>query len=76
MSVMYHVVVKDWDNFGSIWDDFYCPECLEPYVFQHHWLEVICCVEITPKYLSRLYPPLVNEPTCRICGEIYRHLAD
>jgi hypothetical protein len=34
-------------------------------------LEVLRRSITTPKYLSRLYPQIVNEPVCRDCGSMF-----
>ena len=36
------------------------------------WLVFLKHVRVTPQYLSRLYPPLVNEPVCADCGILFR----
>lgn len=73
MSVLLHAVIKDWDNSGLVYDDFYCPECLESRVLICDFKEILRLAITTPKYLSRLYPPLVNEPVCAVCGARFRH---
>jgi hypothetical protein len=34
-------------------------------------LEVLRRSITTSQYLMRIYPPLVNEPTCRECGSMF-----
>jgi len=63
-----HVVIKDHDNFGFVYDEFYCPDCLKDWVMKFEEKEILRRKITTPKYLSRLYPPLVNEPHCDRCG--------
>lgn len=71
MGALIHVVFKDPENSGYVWDDFYCPECLEKKLAESTWLEVLRRAKVTPKYLSRLYPPLVNEPWCHECHTVF-----
>lgn len=68
MADLYHVVVRDHENSGYVWDEFYCPTCLENWIVKFDSLEILRQTMATPQYLSRLYPPLVNEPQCRECG--------
>lgn len=72
MSNLVHVVIKDHENSGYVWDDFYCPSCLYRWVIRHDNLKILRQATVTPQYLSRLYPPLVNEPACRECGKLFR----
>jgi hypothetical protein len=72
MSNLVHVVIKDHENSGYVWDDFYCLACLDRRVIQHDNLEILRQAIATPQHLSRLYPPLVNEPVCRECGLVFR----
>jgi len=72
VSNLVHVVIKDHENSGYVWDEFYCPTCLDRWVIQHDNLEILRQATATPQYLSRLYPPLVNEPVCRECGVLFR----
>jgi hypothetical protein len=30
MADLYHVVIKDHDNSGYVWDVFFCLDCLNP----------------------------------------------
>ena len=60
MSVLLHAVIKDWDNSGLVYDDFYCPGCLESWVLSFDFKEILRLAKTTPQYLSRLYPPLVR----------------
>ena len=71
MSNLVHVVIKDHENSGYVWDDFYCPACLENWVMKFDNLEILRQATVTPQYLSRLYPPLVNEPECRRCRVLF-----
>ena len=70
MSVLLHLTVKDPENSGHVWNDFYCPDCLERMLASSR-LEVIRQEKVTPQHLSRLYPPLVNEPVCDECGSVF-----
>jgi hypothetical protein len=71
MSVLLHVVIKDHQNSGYSWDEFYCPECLDRMLNSCAGLEILNRSSITPQYLSRLYPPLVNEPVCVECDLVF-----
>ena len=71
MTDLYHVVLKDHDNSGHVWDDFFCPGCLNVFASRFDHLEIIRQSRASPQYLSRLYPPLVSEPYCRECGAIF-----
>ena len=71
MKVLLHVVIKDHENSGYVWDEFYCPECLSWMVKANKCLEVLRQTMVTPRYLSGLYPQLVNEPVCDKCGLIF-----
>jgi len=71
MSVLLHVVRKDHENSGYVWDEFYCPECLEKWIATTTSLEILRQVITTPQYLFGLYPQLVNEPVCDKCGLIF-----
>ena len=73
MADLYHVVLKDHENSGYVWDEFFCPICLEKWVTKSDHLEILCQTIASPQYLSRVYPPLVNEPYCRECGVIFTH---
>ena len=73
MTVLFHVVLKDHENSGFVWDDFYCPACLEERVAHAEHLEVLQKHLTTPKHLSRLFPPIVNEPVCAGCGLVFNH---
>ena len=72
MSTLFHVVVKDHENSGFVYDEFYCQECLDAWVIRFEFKEILRRSIVTPKYLSRLYPQLINEPTCRECGLLFR----
>ena len=72
MKVLLHVVIKDHENSGYVWDEFYCPDCLEKWMMTTTSLEILRRVITTPQYLSCLYPQLVNEPVCDKCGLIFR----
>lgn len=76
MTVLYHVVVKYYDNSGFVWDDFFCWECLRKHVWNAEHLWVLRCERGTPQYLSRIFPQLVNEPTCCLCGLMSNHWSD
>jgi len=71
MTGLYHVVLKDHENSGYVWDDFFCPDCLEIRVSQTKHLEVLLQTIATPEYLSHLYPPLINEPHCCNCFRMF-----
>ena len=71
MSELLHVVIKDHENSGYVWDDFFCPECLGRLLKACNWLEILKRSGLTPQYLSRLYPPLVNEPVCVECDLVF-----
>ena len=47
MSVLLHVVIKDNENSGYVWDEFYCPDCLEKWIATTSSLEILRQV-ITP----------------------------
>ena len=67
-----NVVIKDHDNSGFVYDEFYCLECLKDWVLKFDCLEILRREKVTPQHLSRLYPPLVNEPHCDRCGLMFR----
>ena len=71
MSELLHVVIKDHENSGYVWDDFFCPECLGRLLRACNWLEILRRSRTTPQYLSRLYPQIVNEPVCKECGSMF-----
>jgi len=73
MADLYHVVIKDHDNFGYVWDAFLCLDCLNSRIMKHEDREVLRRNLATPKYLSRLYPPLVDEPNCSECGDAFTY---
>ena len=73
MADLYHVVLKDYENSGYVWDEFYCPYCLVRLVMKFEHLEILRQTKVTPQHLSCLFPPLVNEPHCRECGTIFTH---
>jgi hypothetical protein len=58
MADLYHVVLKDHENSGYVWDEFFCPTCLEKWVTKSNHLEILCQTMASPQYLSRVYPPL------------------
>ena len=68
MKILLHVVIKDQENSGYVWDEFYCPDCLCQKLKANNCLEVLRQAIATPRYLSRIYPQLVNEPVCDMCG--------
>ena len=72
MSNLFHVVVKDHENSGYVYDEFYCSPCLENWVRQFDNLEILRQTTATPQHLSRIYPPLVNEPVCAVCLVLFR----
>ena len=71
MSELLHVVIKDNENSGYVRDDFFCPECLASLLKNCNWLIILKGAKTTPKYLMRLWPPLVSEPACRDCGKVF-----
>ena len=73
MADLYHVVIKDHDNSGYVWDAFFCLDCLNSRIMKHKAREVLNRNTATPKYLSRLYPPLVDEPSCSECGDFFTY---
>ncbi len=72
MKTLLHVVIKDHENSGYVWDEFYCPDCLDRKVKASNSLEVLRQAIVTPRYLSGIYPQLVNEPVCDKCGHIFQ----
>jgi hypothetical protein len=72
MKILLHVVIKDHENSGYVWDEFYCPDCLYRKVKASNCLEVLSQAIVTPRYLSGIYPQLANEPVCDKCGLIFR----
>ncbi len=72
MSELLHVVIKDRDNSGFVWDDFFCQECIGRLLKACNWLVILKGARTTPQYLMKFYPPLVNEPVCRDCGKVFR----
>jgi len=71
MSELLHMVIKDHENSGYVWDDFFCPDCLVRLLKVCNWLEILRRSIIKPQYLSGLYPQIVNEPVCRDCGKLF-----
>ena len=71
MRKLLHVVIKDHENSGFVWDEFYCQECLDRMSKAYRWQEILKRSRLTPQYLSRLYPQIVNEPVCRDCGKLF-----
>jgi len=71
VSELLHVVIKDPENSGYVWDEFFCPECLGRLSKACGHLEVLRRSITTPQYLMRLYPQIVNEPVCRDCGKLF-----
>lgn len=72
MADLYHAIIKDHDNSGYVWDAFFCKGCLDTQVNNREHMEVQRRNLATPKYLSRLYLLLVDEPNCGECGEGFR----
>lgn len=72
MSNLFHVTMKDPENSGYTWRKFYCPYCMDKKQEVSTWLMFLKRIRVTPLYLSRLYPPLVNEPVCADCGILFR----
>ena len=60
MSVLLRVVIKDHENSSYVWDDFFCPDCLDKMVNSCAELEILKRSRLTPQYLSRIYPQVVN----------------
>ena len=71
MSKLLHVVIKDHENSGYVWDEFFCPECFDRMLNACSSLEILKKSRTTPQYLSRLYPQIVNEPACKECGKLF-----
>ena len=71
MSVLLHVVIKDAENSGFVRDEFFCPECLARLLKACSHLAILKGSKTTPQYLMRLFPPLLNEPSCRDCGKLF-----
>ena len=71
MKTLLHVIMKDQENSGYVWDEFYCPDCLDRKVKASNSFEVLRQATVTPRYLSGIYPQLVNEPVCDKCGLIF-----
>lgn len=72
MSNLFHVTMKDPENSGYTWREFYCSSCVDKKQSVSTWLQFLDRTHVTPQYLSRLYPPLVNEPVCADCGILFR----
>ena len=72
MSNLLYVVIKDHENFGFVYDEFYCPKCLKNLVMKFKEKEILRREITTPKYLSRIYPQPVNEPSCNRCVLMFR----
>jgi hypothetical protein len=72
MSNLFHVTMKEPENSGYSWRGFYCAYCMDNKRAVSTWLVFLKHVRVTPQYLSRLYPPLVNEPVCADCGILFR----
>ena len=73
MANLYHLILRDQANSSYVWDEFYCPDCLESWIMKSKNIEILRKTIATPKYLSRFYPPLMNEPHCRECGVIFTY---
>ena len=73
MTVLFHVALKAHENAGFVWDDFYCPACLEKWIVQAEHLKILRQYQVAPKHLSRIYPQIVNEPVCTCCGLVFNH---
>ena len=71
MSELLHVFIKDHENSGYVWDEFFCSCCLGRLLKACSWLEILKRSITTPQYLMRLYPQIVNEPSCRDCGKLF-----
>ena len=65
-----HVIIKDHQNSGYVWDNFFCQECIGRLLEACSHLEVLRRSITTPHYLMRLYQ-IVNEPVCRDCGKLF-----
>ena len=72
MGNLLHVTIKDPENSGYTWREFYCTACLQKKRATSTCLTFLKQIPVTPKYLSGFYPPLVNEPVCRGCGLLFR----
>jgi len=73
MAELYHAVVKDHDNSGYACEAFFCKDCLNGWIIKHEDREALRRNLATPRYLSRLYPPLVDEPNCSECGDSFTY---
>ena len=73
MANLYHLILRNQADSGHVWDEFYCPRCLENWIMQVENIEIICQTIATPQLLSRLYPPLMNEPHCRKCVVVFTY---
>ena len=74
MENLFHATLRDPENSGYTWREFYCVACLERKRAESTWLIFLKEIPVTPKHLSRLYPPLVNEPVCAECSCLFRWL--
>ena len=72
MGNLLHATIKDPANSGYTWREFYCPACMKQKQATSTRLTFMKQVPVTPKYLSRMYPPVVDEPVCRGCGRLFR----
>jgi len=72
MKILSNVIMKDHENSGYVWDEFYCPDCLNRKANANNYLAVLRQAIVTPRYLSGIYPQLVNEPVCDMCGHIFQ----
>lgn len=72
MSNLFHLTITEPENSGYTWREFYCPCCMDKKKAVSTWLTFLKLVRVTPQYLSRLYPPLVNEPVCADCSIMFR----
>ncbi len=73
MADLYHVVIKDHDNSGYVWNAFFCLDCLKSRIMNGTGREILRSILATPRFLSRLYPPLVDEPICSECGDLFTY---
>lgn len=67
-----YVKMKDNDNWGYIYYEFICPDCLDFITEGCSHLQIVEKRIATRRVLSGFYPPLVDEPRCEHCGLYYK----
>jgi len=73
---MKYVILKDNDNSGIVYSRFVCDRCWkaeEVRLAATDYIDVREVREVTPTTLSRIFPPLVDEPECSVCGVVFSH---